>query len=84
VLNVLTGKRYETITNEVKRYLQVGYGKAPQPVDSDLQKRAIGKEELIDCRPADLALSPSFETLRHEIGYLAQNDEECAQLRTVS
>jgi pyruvate carboxylase subunit B len=44
VLNVLTGKRYETITNEVKRYLQGGYGKAPAPVDSELQKRAIGKE----------------------------------------
>jgi pyruvate carboxylase subunit B len=31
VLNVLTGKRYETITNEVKRYLQGGYGKAHCP-----------------------------------------------------
>jgi pyruvate carboxylase subunit B len=75
VLNVLTGKRYETITNEVKRYLQGGYGKAPAPVNSDLQNRAIGKEELIDCRPADL-LKPEFESLRQEIGYLAQNDED--------
>jgi pyruvate carboxylase subunit B len=75
VLNVLTGKRYETITNEVKRYLQGGYGKAPAPVDSKLQSRAIGKEELIDCRPADL-LKPEFEFLRQEIGYLAKNDED--------
>jgi pyruvate carboxylase subunit B len=75
VLNVLTGKRYETITNEVKRYLQGGYGKAPAAVDSNLQKRAIGKEEVIDCRPADL-LKPEFDNLRQEIGELALNDED--------
>jgi len=75
VLNVLTGKRYETITNEVKRYLQGGYGKAPAPIDIDLQKRAIGKEDVIDCRPADL-LKPEFEHLRREIGHLALNDED--------
>ncbi len=75
VLNVLTGKRYETISNEVKRYLQGGYGKAPGPVNTELQNRAIGKEELIECRPADL-LKPEFENLRQEIGYLAQNDED--------
>jgi pyruvate carboxylase subunit B len=75
VLNVLTGKRYETITNEVKRYLQGGYGKAPATVDSDLKKHAIGKEDVIDCRPADL-LKPEFENLRQEIGALALNDED--------
>ncbi len=75
VLNVLTGKRYETITNEVKRYLQGGYGKAPAAVNGELQNRAIGKEELIDCRPADL-LKPEFEHLRQEIGHLALNDED--------
>ncbi len=75
VLNVLTGKRYETITNEVKRYLQGGYGKAPAAVDNDLKKHAIGKEDVIDCRPADL-LKPEFENLRQEIGALALNDED--------
>lgn len=75
VLNVLTGKRYETITNEVKRYLQGGYGKAPAAVNSELQNRAIGKEDVIDCRPADL-LKPEFESLRAEIAHLAQNDED--------
>lgn len=75
VLNVLTGKRYETITNEVKRYLQGGYGKAPAPVNADLQSRAIGQEDVIDCRPADL-LKPEFEHLSHEIGHLAGSDED--------
>ncbi len=75
VLNVLTGSRYSTITNEVKRYLQGGYGKAPAPINANLQKRAIGKEEIIDCRPADL-LKPELEHLRQEIGHLALNDED--------
>ncbi|PPD02423.1 MAG: oxaloacetate decarboxylase subunit alpha [Methylobacter sp.] len=75
VLNVLTGKRYETITNEVKRYLQGGYGQAPAPVNAELKKRALGKEDPIECRPADL-LKPEFEHLKQEIGHLAANDED--------
>lgn len=75
VINVLTGKRYETITNEVKRYLQGGYGKAPAPVSAALQNKAIGKEDVMDCRPADL-LKPELNKLRVEIGGLARNDED--------
>ncbi|OAI04437.1 sodium-extruding oxaloacetate decarboxylase subunit alpha [Methylomonas methanica] len=75
VLNVLTGKRYETISNEVKRYLHGGYGKAPAPVNPQLQAKAVGKEEVIECRPADL-LKPEFEHLRNEIAHLAMNDED--------
>ncbi|MDX8125689.1 sodium-extruding oxaloacetate decarboxylase subunit alpha [Methylomonas sp. OY6] len=75
VLNVLTGKRYDTISNEVKRYLHGGYGKAPAPVNAQLQAKAVGKEEVIECRPADL-LKPEFEHLRNEIAHLAMNDED--------
>lgn len=28
-LNALTGQRYQSVTNEVKRYLQGGYGQPP-------------------------------------------------------
>jgi pyruvate carboxylase subunit B len=75
VLNVLTGKRYQTITNEVKRYLQGGYGKAPAAVNPTLQQQAVGSEDLIECRPADL-LKPELEHLRHEIGPLAKSEED--------
>jgi pyruvate carboxylase subunit B len=75
VLNVLTGKRYQTITNEVKRYLQGGYGKAPAPVDPILQQQAVGQEDLIEVRPADL-LKPEMERLRGEIEELAQSEED--------
>jgi pyruvate carboxylase subunit B len=75
VLNVLTGKRYQTITNEVKRYLQGGYGRAPATVNPTLQQQAIGNEELIECRPADL-LSAEMATLKSEVGALANNEED--------
>jgi pyruvate carboxylase subunit B len=79
VINVVTGKRYETITNEVKRYLQGWYGKAPAVVDADLQKRAIGSETVIDVRPADL-LKAELSELRAEVGCAGRNRRRCADL----
>lgn len=75
VLNVLTGERYKTITNEVKRYLQGGYGQPPAEVSASLRTKAIGKEDLIEGRPAD-GLSPEMERLRGDIGELAKSDED--------
>ena len=75
VLNVLTGERYQTITNEVKLYLQGGYGCAPGPVNEELRRKAVGEQEIIDVRPADL-IPPELEQLRKEIGDLAESDED--------
>jgi pyruvate carboxylase subunit B len=75
VLNVLTGKRYQTITNEVKRYLQGGYGKPPAAVNPTLQQQAVGSEELIECRPADL-LPPEMEHLGADVLGLAESPED--------
>lgn len=73
--NVLAGERYKTITNEVKLYLQGRYGKAPGAICEQLRKQAIGQEEVIEVRPADL-LSPELARLRAEIGDLAQSEED--------
>lgn len=75
VYNVLAGERYKTITNEVKRYLQGGYGKAPAPVSEALLKKAIGNENVSDARPAD-ALSPEMKKLKQDIGDLANSKED--------
>lgn len=75
VYNVLAGERYKTITNEVKRYLQGGYGAAPADVDAQLQKKAIGNESVDVGRPADL-LKPELNKLRDDIGALAQCEED--------
>jgi pyruvate carboxylase subunit B len=75
VINVLTEKRYQTITNEVKLYLQGGYGKAPGTVNPTLQEEAVGKEELIECRPADL-LKPEMDKLREQAPEFAKTEED--------
>lgn len=75
VLNVLTGERYKTITNEVKFYLQGRYGRAPGEVNALIRQQAIGNEEVIESRPADL-LAAEMGKLREEIGALAQSDED--------
>jgi pyruvate carboxylase subunit B len=75
LLNVLTGKRYETITNEVKLYLQGRYGRPPAPLDPAVRQQAIGAEQMIDVRPADL-LPDEMDALREAIGKLASNEED--------
>ena len=65
VMNVLGGKRYKTVSNEVKEYLKGNYGKPPAPVNKDLVKKVIGDEEPITCRPADL-LDGEYEKYKKE------------------
>ncbi|NKI17809.1 sodium-extruding oxaloacetate decarboxylase subunit alpha [Spongiibacter sp. KMU-166] len=75
VMNILADKRYTTITNEVKRYLQGHYGAALGKVNEELRAKAIGNETLIDVRPADL-LPAEMGRLRAEIGDLAEQDHD--------
>lgn len=75
VFNVLAEERYKTITNEVKLYLQGRYGQAPGPINETLRRSAIGNEEVIDVRPADL-LKPEMDKLRSDVGSLAQSEED--------
>jgi pyruvate carboxylase subunit B len=75
VFNVLAGERYKTITNEVKLYLQGRYGLAPGKIDEQLRKQAIGSEDVIEVRPADL-IAPEMAKLRGEIGSLAKSEED--------
>ncbi|HEC11786.1 MAG TPA: oxaloacetate decarboxylase subunit alpha [Acidiferrobacteraceae bacterium] len=75
VLNVVTGERYKSITNEVKMYLQGRYGRAPGPIDESLREKAIGSDAVIENRPAD-NLKPEMDKLRHEIGDLAKNEKD--------
>ncbi|SFR56834.1 pyruvate carboxylase subunit B [Marinobacter daqiaonensis] len=75
VINVLSGKRYDTITNEVKKYLQGWYGKAPAEVDQELQRRAVGSEDLIEERPANL-IPRELDDLRKQVADLAETEED--------
>lgn len=75
VFNVLSGKRYERITNETRNYLLGLYGKPRGRVASDLQRLAIGDVLPETGRPAD-RLNPELAVLRASIGALAKNDED--------
>ncbi len=75
VMNVLAGERYKSITNEVKRYLLGHYGAAPAPVNEELRRLAVGNEEVIDVRPADL-IPNELDKLRTTIGALAKTPED--------
>ena len=74
-LNVLMGERYKMIPEEIRQYIRGYYGRPPAPVSSHLKQLAIGDEEPIDCRPADL-LSPGMPEAWKEIGQLARSEED--------
>ena len=75
VLNVLTGTRYKTITNEVKNYFLGQYGKSVAPVDIHVKKQAIGDQTVITCRPADL-IEPEMSKLVADSDRFAHSEED--------
>ncbi|MBQ4118947.1 MAG: oxaloacetate decarboxylase subunit alpha [Clostridia bacterium] len=66
VLNVLSGERYKMVPKESKALLRGEYGRLPAEVNEDVRKKAIGDEEVITCRPADL-LEPELEKYSEEM-----------------
>jgi oxaloacetate decarboxylase alpha subunit len=74
VFNVLVG-RYKTFPNNSKAVLRGEYGKLPGEVNEEIRKLAIGDEEVITCRPADL-LEPELEKYKAELGDRARSEED--------
>lgn len=60
-LNVLVGERWKIVPKEVKSYFLGQYGKPPADVDPMIQKKVIGDEVPITCRPAE-NIAPELET----------------------
>lgn len=75
VMNVITGERYKMIPKEVRDYMRGLYGRPPAAIDEGIRKMAIGEEEPVQLRPADL-LSPQMEHYREEIKEYAQSEED--------
>jgi pyruvate/oxaloacetate carboxyltransferase len=65
-LNVLLGKRYKTVPEEIKQYVRGFYGRPPAPIDQKVQRKIIGDEKPITCRPADL-LESAIPKARREL-----------------
>ena len=75
VLNVLSGERYKMVTKESKGLLRGEYGQVPGEVNEEVRRKAIGDEQPITCRPADL-LKPELDKYRAEAGELAKSEED--------
>ena len=75
VLNVLTGERYKMITNESKALLRGEYGQTVKPMNPEIIKKAIGDEERITCRPADL-LEPGLPEFEKKAAPWKQQEED--------
>ncbi len=74
-LNVVLGERYKVIPAEIKNYVRGYYGRPPAAIAPEIKQKAIGDEQPIDCRPADL-IQPGMEQARAEIGDLAESEED--------
>ena len=75
VLNVLSGERYKMITKESKGLLRGEYGQLPGEVNEEVRKKAIGDDEVITVRPADL-IEPELEKYRKESADVAKCEED--------
>ena len=85
VLNVLMG-RYRTFTKESKGLLRGEYGALPGEVDAEIRKKAIGDDEVITCRPADL-LKPELDGIKAQYSDIAKTEEDvlsCAMFPQVA
>ena len=74
VLNVLMG-RYKMISKESKGLLRGEYGRLPGEVNEEVRKLAIGNDEVITCRPADL-LEPELPKYIEETKDFAKSEED--------
>ncbi len=70
VINVLSGKRYQTITKEAAGILKGEYGATPAPINKSLQNKVLDGAEPITVRPADL-LEPELERQSAQLEKLA-------------
>lgn len=62
VLNVLTGKRYSSLSKETRGVLRGEYGATAAAVNKELQQQVLQGDEPITVRPADL-LQPELDSL---------------------
>lgn len=75
VLNVLMGERYKMATKETKALLRGEYGQTVKPFNPEVQKKVIGDEDIITCRPADL-IPNELPKLEKEIEVWKEQDED--------
>jgi len=74
-MNIFMGERYKVIIQEVKDLCKGLYGRTPAPISEKIKKMAIGDEETISCRPADL-IKPEWDKVKEEIKNITTKEED--------
>jgi len=75
VMNVLAGERYKIVPKESKKIMMGEFGATVKPFNKEIQKKIIGDETPITCRPADL-IAPQLPQFEKECARWKQQDED--------
>jgi pyruvate/oxaloacetate carboxyltransferase len=75
VFNVIMGERYKNVPEQSRMVFAGKYGVTPAPVDPDVQKKVLGDEQPITCRPADL-LPNEWDEIKAKLAGKARNDDD--------
>ena len=71
--------RYARVTKEFKALIRGEYGRCPAPVSEEFRKQIIGKDTVIDYRPAD-KIAPEIDSLRQRVAPYQEQDEDLLSL----
>ncbi|WP_313073914.1 oxaloacetate decarboxylase subunit alpha [Lacrimispora sp.] len=75
VLNVISGERYKMVTKETRKMFLGEFGQTVKPFNAEIQKKVIGDETPITCRPAD-NIKPQLPRFEKECAQWKQQDED--------
>jgi oxaloacetate decarboxylase (Na+ extruding) subunit alpha len=75
LMNVVSGKRYEYVSNEVRDYVRGMYGRPPGDIDESVYRSVLGDERAAVGRPADL-LEPRLDDARREMAFYSSRIED--------
>lgn len=75
VMNVIAGERYKMVPKESKKILMGEFGQTVKPFNPEVQKKVIGDETPITCRPAGL-IAPQLAQFEKECAQWKQQDED--------
>jgi len=75
VMNVISGERYKMVPKESKKIMLGEFGQTVKPFNPEVQKKIIGDETPITCRPADL-IPPQLPQFEKECARWKQQDED--------
>ena len=74
VFNVIMGERYKMVTKEFKDMVAGKYGRTPCEIDPEFQKKIVGDDAIITCRPADL-INDKIDDFKNEISEFYEQEE---------